>query len=72
MSERQPKFEQPCFLAMSENDPTLSFQKTVEILKNQFTRLHVERFSHPYHQPPKPLTYGEIVQQYNPLLQYLQ
>jgi pimeloyl-ACP methyl ester carboxylesterase len=65
---RETPFQQPCYLAMSENDPTLNFGKTVSLLQKQFSRLHIERFTHGYHQPPKPITFQEIVEQYNPLL----
>lgn len=66
---RTSPFQQPCFLAMSVNDPTLHFGETVSLLQSQFSRVHVQRFTHPYHQPPKPITFREIVEQYNPLLE---
>lgn len=62
-------FPQPCYFAMSVNDPMIDFNTTVAVIKDQFSRVHIERFSHRYHQPPKPLTYKEIVQQYSPLLE---
>lgn len=65
---RGSPFLQPCYLAMSENDPTLHFGKTVDLLQRQFSQIHIERFTHRYHQPPKPITFEEIVEQYNPLL----
>jgi len=64
-------FRQPCFCAMSVNDPMLDFETTLSVLQKQFNTVHVERFTHRYHQPPKPITYHEIVQQYYPLLDYV-
>lgn len=61
-------YPQPCYFAMSVNDPMLDFETTVGVLKSQFSQVHIERFTHHYHQPPKPLTFPEMVQQYNPLL----
>jgi len=64
-------FSQPCFFAMSVNDPMLKFDTTMTIVKNQFSSVHVEPFTHRYHQPPRQLTFTEIVHQYNPLLDVL-
>ncbi len=66
-----PPFQQPCYLAMSENDPTVNFGKTVGVLQRQFSQVHIERFTHRYHQPPRPVTFQEIVRQFNPLLEYI-
>ncbi|HLD93794.1 MAG TPA: alpha/beta fold hydrolase [Anaerolineales bacterium] len=62
-------FRQPCYCAMSINDPMLDFGTTMGVLQKQFSQVHVERFTHRYHQPPRPLSFLEIVQQYNPLLE---
>lgn len=64
-------FQQPCYCAMSINDPMLDFDTTLGVLQKQFSQVYVERFTHAYHQPPKQLTFREIVQQYDPLLDYI-
>jgi len=64
-------FPQHCYFAMSVNDPVLDFETTVDAVGSQFSQVHVERFSHHYHQPPHTLTFNEIFRKYNPLLDYI-
>jgi pimeloyl-ACP methyl ester carboxylesterase len=61
-------FGQECYFAMSERDPMLSFDTTLEVLKRNFPTVHVEKFQFPYHQPPKPITFEEMNQNYSRLL----
>jgi pimeloyl-ACP methyl ester carboxylesterase len=68
--EPQP-FSQPCYFAMSVNDPVLDFDTTADVVGSQFSHVHVERFTHTYHQPPHVLSFNEIFQKYNPLLDYI-
>ncbi len=64
-------FKQPCYFAMSVNDPVLDFDITVDVVNHQFSQVHVERFFHHYHQPPHTLSFKEIFRKYNPMLDYI-
>lgn len=64
-------FPQPCYFAMSVNDPVLDFDTTVDVVGSQFSHVHVERFNHHYHQPPHVLSFNEIFRKYNSLLDYI-
>ncbi|MEX1247350.1 MAG: alpha/beta hydrolase [Anaerolineales bacterium] len=68
--QAQP-FSQPCYFAMSVRDPLLDFETTLETMKRHFETVHVERFDFPYHQPPQPLTFEEVVDHHGPLLEYI-
>lgn len=61
-------FAQHCYLAMSVRDPLLDFEMTLGVISRHFAQVHVERFDSPYHQPPRPLTFDEMTQQYDRLL----
>jgi pimeloyl-ACP methyl ester carboxylesterase len=54
------RYETPCFLTMSVNDPVLDFQTTLAELGNKFSQVYVTRLSFPFHQPPKPFTFAEL------------
>ncbi|MBU2052303.1 MAG: alpha/beta hydrolase [Patescibacteria group bacterium] len=65
---QMPPFPQPCSFAMSINDPLLDFTTTENWLKAHFPRLSTQKFTFPYHQPPQPLRFDELVAQYQPFL----
>jgi pimeloyl-ACP methyl ester carboxylesterase len=54
------KFKHPCFFAMSVLDPLLSFDTTLNIVREQFEQVNVERFYFPYHQPKVMPTFDEL------------
>ena len=61
-------FLQPCFLGMSIYDPLLNFNTVHQFLKDHFSSLHTIRFTFPYHQPPRPLTFAEYNRDYGHLI----
>jgi len=54
------KFNTPCYLTMSVNDPLLDFQTTLNELEYHFANVYVTRLNFPFHQPPKPFTFNEL------------
>jgi pimeloyl-ACP methyl ester carboxylesterase len=54
------KFDVPCFLTMSVNDPLLDYQVTLEEAQSYFSVIHLTRLYFPFHQPPKPFTFDEL------------
>lgn len=64
-------YQQPCFFGMSVNDPLLDFDVTCDVLMNLFSNLIVERFTFPFHQPPKPFSFQELNQNYRHFLDLL-
>jgi pimeloyl-ACP methyl ester carboxylesterase len=65
-------FSHPCYFAMSTHDPLLNFNTTRNLLKQNFKQVHVQTFDTPYHQPPQPLTFEGLVQDYGHMLGQLQ
>ncbi len=61
-------FPQTCYLGMSVNDPLLDYQTTKETLDKGFSKLIVKKFDFPYHQPPKPFEFKELVRDYGEFL----
>jgi len=56
------KFTTPCYFAMSIYDPLLSFDTTLEVLKDHFENVNTVKLTYPFHQPPIPFTYEELNQ----------
>jgi pimeloyl-ACP methyl ester carboxylesterase len=50
-------FCNPCYFGMSINDDILDYNLTEQIVRQHFQNLTVQKFTHPYHQPPKPPTF---------------
>ena len=65
------QFTQPCSLAMSINDPLLSFNVTHGWLKQHFPNLTTQKFTFPFHDPPQPLTFTELTANYRPFLEMI-
>ena len=64
----QAPFENPCYFGMSVNDDLLDYNLTERIICGHFERITVQRFTHPYHQPPEPPTFEGLVREFGPLL----
>ena len=64
-----PRFSRPAYLAMSINDPLLNFSLTQSWLQPHFPQLKTHKFTFPYHQPPRPLTFTALVKNYRPFLE---
>lgn len=71
MQAQSTPFEQQCYFAMSVHDPLLSFDTTLDIVKRNFQKVHVEKFQFPFHQPPKPFTFEEMNRNYGQLLEII-
>jgi pimeloyl-ACP methyl ester carboxylesterase len=54
------KFDVPCFLTMSVNDPLLDFQVTLKEAQSYFSVIYLTKLYYPFHQPPKPFTFDEL------------
>jgi pimeloyl-ACP methyl ester carboxylesterase len=50
-------FHNPCYFGMSVNDDILDYDLTEQIVRRHFQNLTIQKFTHPYHQPPKPPTF---------------
>jgi len=51
------QFSNPCYFGMSVNDDILDYNLTEQIVRRHFQNLTIQKFTHPYHQPPKPPTF---------------
>lgn len=63
-----PRFNQPCYLAMSVNDPLLDYAVTYTWAAAHFPDLTSHQLTFPYHQPPQPPTLAQLKTHYQPLL----
>lgn len=69
-SEHSP-FSLPCFFGMSLYDDLLDYHTTLQIVSGLFTNLKSEQFTLPYHQPPTPFTYQELLDQFGQFLEMI-
>jgi hypothetical protein len=65
------RFDLPCYFGMSINDDLLHYELTERLVRDFFPRLTIQKFTHPYHQPPKPPTFEWLVQEFGSLLDTL-
>lgn len=61
-------FRTHCYFGMSVNDDILDYQLTEQIVRRHFDHLSVQRFTHPYHQPPEPPTFDWLNGEFSPFL----
>jgi pimeloyl-ACP methyl ester carboxylesterase len=61
-------FKNPCFFGMSVNDDLLDYDLTEQIVCGHFENIRVQKFTHPYHQPPEPPTFEWLVSGYGHFL----
>jgi len=64
-------FNIPCYFGMSINDDILDYDLTERIVRRHFRQLTVQRFTHPYHQPPDPPTYDWLNRKFGQFLEML-
>lgn len=64
-------FDIPCYFGMSINDDLLRYALTEQIVREHFPRITIQKFTHPYHQPPKPPTFEWLAQEFGPFLEML-
>ena len=65
------QFDIPCYFGMSVNDDLIQYDLTERLVRDMFPRLTIQRFTHPYHQPPHPPTFEGLVQDFGHLLDTL-
>lgn len=65
------RFDIPCHFGMSVNDDLLHYDLTEQRVREMFPNLTIQKFTHPYHQPPHPPTFEWLVQDFGHLLNML-
>lgn len=63
-----PPFKNPCYFGMSINDDILEYHLTEKIVQQHFGKLKIQKFTHPYHQPPEPPTFEWLVNEFSHFL----
>lgn len=58
------RYATPCYFAMSIYDPLLDYEITLKEVTLHFTDVNVTRLYYPFHQPPRPFTFGELNEQF--------
>jgi len=64
-------FKTRCYFGMSVNDDILDYQLTEQIVRRHFDQLTIQRFTHPYHQPPEPPTFEWLNREFSQFLEIL-
>jgi pimeloyl-ACP methyl ester carboxylesterase len=61
-------FTNSCYFGMSINDDILDYNLTEQIVCQHFQQLTIQKFTHPYHQPPEPPTFEWLNREFSPFL----
>ena len=61
-------FTNSCYFGMSINDDILHYELTEQILRRHFHQIKIQQFTHPYHQPPEPLTFEWLNREFGQFL----
>jgi len=61
----------PCYFGMSVNDDLIDYGLTEESVKQHFSDLKIQKFYHPYHQPPEPPTFEWLWREFGEFLDLL-
>jgi pimeloyl-ACP methyl ester carboxylesterase len=61
-------FNTPCYFGMSINDDILEYNSTEQIVRRHFEQLTIQKFTHPYHQPPEPPTFEWLNREFGQFL----
>ena len=61
-------FKNLCYFGMSVNDDLLEYNLTEKIVQRHFEQIGIQKFTHPYHQPPEPPTYQWLVREFGHFL----
>jgi pimeloyl-ACP methyl ester carboxylesterase len=64
-------FTLPCYFGMSLYDDLIDYYRTLEIVKALFTNLKTTYFELPYHQPPSPFTYEELLEKFGEFIEMI-
>ena len=65
-------FKIPCYFGMSVNDDILDYALTEQIVMSHFQQLTIQTFTHPYHQPPEPPTFGWLNREFGQFLERIE
>ena len=61
-------FKNTCYFGMSINDDLLDYRLTEQIVRGHFEHIAIQKFMHPYHQPPEPPTFEWLVSEFGQFL----
>ena len=61
-------FTNSCYFGMSINDDILNYSLTEQIVKRHFPKMTIQKFTHPYHQPPEPPTFEWLNREFGQFL----
>ncbi len=61
-------FKVPCYFGMSINDDILQYDLTEQIVRRHFQKITIQKFTHPYHQPPEPPTFEWLNREFGQFL----
>ena len=65
-------FTIPCYFGMSINDDILDYDLTEQIVQRHFQQITIQKFTHPYHQPPEPPTFEWLNREFGQLLEMIE
>jgi hypothetical protein len=69
-SEHSP-FTLPSFFGMSLYDDLLDYTTSLEVASRLFSNLKTAQFTLPYHQPPTPFTFDELLEKFGEFLEMI-
>ncbi|HKI54694.1 MAG TPA: alpha/beta hydrolase [Anaerolineales bacterium] len=61
-------FKNSCYFGMSINDDILNYNLTEQIVQKHFQNITIQKFTHPYHQPPEPPTFEWLNREFSQFL----
>ena len=64
-------FKNPCYFGMSINDDILDYDLTEQIVRQHFQKITIQKFTHPYHQPPTPPTFEWLNSEFGQFLEMI-
>lgn len=64
-------FKNPCYFGMSVNDDLLDYNQTEQIVREHFEQIDIQKFTHPYHQPPEPPTFEWLERKFGRFLEFI-
>lgn len=65
-------FKLPCYFGMSINDDILDYGLTEQIVRRHFRQITIQKFTHPYHQPPEPPTFEWLNREFGRFLERIE
>jgi pimeloyl-ACP methyl ester carboxylesterase len=65
-------FTNSCYFGMSINDDILNYNLTEQIVQQHFQEVTVQKFTHPYHQPPEPPTFEWLNREFGQFLDFIE